>query len=155
MQRIEADPVDEFGGAIDIPDREIAPFAGLERTSFAEDTQRARTFPRHAGEAFGNGHPEQGCAHIHGQQQRRQRRTARIAVGRERHVHAMGAEQLDRWLRRLANEIERARQEHSHRARPRHGRNACLTVLQMIRGQRGKFRSKRCPPRLTTDPHAA
>ena len=31
MQRVEADPVDEFGRTLDVPDREIAPFAGLER----------------------------------------------------------------------------------------------------------------------------
>jgi len=38
VQRVEADPVDELSGPLDIPDREIAPFAGLERTSPTENT---------------------------------------------------------------------------------------------------------------------
>ena len=46
-----------------------------------EKTQCTRTFPRHPSEAFGNGHPEQRRAHIHGQQERCQRRAAGIAVG--------------------------------------------------------------------------
>jgi len=74
-----------------------------------------------------------------------ERRTAGIAVGSQRHVDAVGAEQFDRWLRRLANEIERARQKHCHRTCPRHGRDAgVICVLQMISGQSRKFRGKRC-----------
>jgi hypothetical protein len=47
----------------------------------------------------------------------------------------MGAEQFDRRLLRLANEIERARQQHRYRACPRHGHNTGLIrMLQMIGG---------------------
>ena len=65
VQRVEAHPVNQLGRAVDIPDREIAIFAGLERRS-REYPARART-QRHAGEAFGNRHPEQRRAHVHGQ----------------------------------------------------------------------------------------
>ena len=43
---------------VDIPDCEIAPFAGLERTGLTENTQRTCTFPRHTSEAFGNVAPD-------------------------------------------------------------------------------------------------
>lgn len=38
VQRVEADPVDKLGRPLDIPDREVAPFAGLERAGLAENT---------------------------------------------------------------------------------------------------------------------
>src|SRR5215203_1945660 len=52
LQRVEAHPVDQLGGPLDLPYGEIAIFACLERTSFTENTQRPRAFARHAGEAF-------------------------------------------------------------------------------------------------------
>jgi hypothetical protein len=32
MQRVEAEPIDKLGRPVDVPDRKIGPFAGLERT---------------------------------------------------------------------------------------------------------------------------
>ena len=94
VQWVEAEPVDELGRPVDVPDREIAPFAGFERAGLARKAQRARAFAGHAGEAFVNGHPEQrrapySCA-------------SRSEVSGElpglqsvamRHRHAVGAEQ--------------------------------------------------------------
>src|SRR6266567_2696477 len=41
MQRIEAHPVRQLGRPVDIPDREVAPFADFERTGLTEHAQRA------------------------------------------------------------------------------------------------------------------
>ena len=53
--------------------------------------ERPRRIPRHAGEAFLDGQPEQRRRHVHGEQQRGERRGAGIAVGRDRHRHAVRA----------------------------------------------------------------
>src|SRR5882757_2704123 len=49
VQRVEAHPVDELGRPVDIPDREIAIFTGLERAGLTDNAQRARSFARDTG----------------------------------------------------------------------------------------------------------
>ena len=80
--------------------------------------ERACAFPRGAGDAFSNGHPEQRRTHVHAKKKRRQRRAAGIAIGRQRHPDAVAAEQFDRRLLRFANEVEGTRKHDGDR----HGR---------------------------------
>ena len=51
VQRVEAHAVDQLGRPLDVPDREVARLAGLERAGLAEPPERARRLARHAGEA--------------------------------------------------------------------------------------------------------
>jgi hypothetical protein len=41
MQRREADAIDQLGWPLDVPDRQIAGFAGFERADLIEPAQRA------------------------------------------------------------------------------------------------------------------
>ena len=95
-----------------------AAFAGLQRAGLVAQAERARGLARHAGEALVDRHAEQRRRHVHGQQQRGQRRGAGIAVGGDRHRHAVLAEQLDRRLLRLADEVEGAGQDAPRPCRP-------------------------------------
>ena len=79
VQRIEADTIDELGRPLDVPDREIRPFAGFERPRLLGEAERARRIARDAGEAFVDRQAEQRRRHVERQQQRRQRRGAGIA----------------------------------------------------------------------------
>ena len=72
-------------------------FAGTSATfsPLVADTSmwftRKRGIARDPGEAFINRHPKQCRRHIHREQDRRKRRSARIAIGRNRHRHTCGA----------------------------------------------------------------
>lgn len=70
VQWIEADPVDQLGRTLDVPDREVAPLPSLERADVGKAAERARRFPGQARQALVDGHAEQRGSHIHRQQQR-------------------------------------------------------------------------------------
>ena len=87
---------------------------------------------------------EQRRGHVHGEQQRGERRGAGIAVGGDRDRHAVPAEQLDRRLLRLAQEIEGAGQQHRHGAGLGHRGGAGLVgVFQVVGGERAEARGER------------
>ena len=110
VKRIESHSVDQFGRPLDIPDREIAGFAGVQASGLLEQPERPRRLPCYRGNAFVDREAEQGRAHVHRQQQRGQRRSAGVAVGRQRDRDAMAAHRVDRRQLVFADEIERTRQ---------------------------------------------
>ena len=62
-----------------------------------------------------------------------------LAVGGKRHRHAVAAERVDGRQLRLAQEIERAGQEHRDRAGLRHGRRAGFVgIFEVIGGERAE-----------------
>ena len=79
MKRVEAHAVDELGRPLDVPDGEVRGLARLQRPGLAEQAQRPRGFARDAGEALVDRHAEQRRGHVHGQQQRGERRGAGVA----------------------------------------------------------------------------
>lgn len=144
VQRIEPHAVDQFGGALDIPNREVAGLPRLQRADAVEAAERAGGFAGDAGQALVDGEAEQRGRHVHRQQQRGERRGARIAVGGDRDGNAVAAQQVDRRLVRLADEIEGAGQQHGHGAGLGQGRDARLVdIFQVIGRLRAEPRRQR------------
>src|SRR5579871_6699925 len=83
-QRVETHAIDEFGRVLDVPDRQIALLALFERAQPAEAPECARRFARDAGNALLHSQTKQSCPHVHGQQERRQRRSTGVAIRRNR-----------------------------------------------------------------------
>ncbi len=142
VKRIEAHAVDELGRALDVPDREVGGLAGLQRAGHRSCRPSARaasrvTPARHSSTVMRN----KRRRHVHRQQQRGQRRRAGIAVGRDRHRHAVPAEQLDRRLLRLADEVEGAGQDAPRPCLPRPWRRR--RPRRCIRGDRPTSAPKR------------
>jgi hypothetical protein len=81
--------------------------------------ERARGVAGHAEQRLGRREAEQRAGHVQHQRQVRGRAAARVAVGRDRHRHPMPAQQVDRRQLRVAQEVERARQQHRDAAGPR------------------------------------
>ena len=141
---MKPEPVDQFGRPLDIPDREVAGFAGLDGADVVELAERARGFAGDAGNAFLDREAEQRRRHVHGQQQRGDRRGAGIAVGRDRDWHLVPAEGLDRRQLLLAQHIEGTGQQHRDRAGLRHRGDAGLVgIFEMIGRQRVVARRQR------------
>ena len=144
VEGVEANPVDELRRPLDIPDREIAIFAALETSDVIEASERARGLPRDGCDAFIDGQAKQRRAHVHRQQQRRQRRGAGVAVGGECYSCAVAPHRFDRRRLLLADEIERARQNHRNGAGPGHRRDAFVVgIFKMIGRKRAEARGKR------------
>ena len=59
VKRIESDPVDQFGGPLDVPDREVAGFAGFQASDFVDSPSAARRIACYRGKAFVDGEAEQ------------------------------------------------------------------------------------------------
>ena len=96
-----------------------------------------------AGDAFLDGHGKQRGCHVHGQQQRGQRRRAGIVVGGNSHPDAVLAEQVERRFFRLSDEIECAGQDDGDCAGLCHGNRAGLIgVFEMVGRQRAVARGK-------------
>jgi hypothetical protein len=137
VQRVEADAVDEFRRALDVPDREVARFSRFERADLAKTAERARRLAGRSGEAFLDGEAEQGRTHVHREEKRGQRRGARVAVRRQRDAGAMPAERGDRRSLRFAQHVVGAGQENRHRPGLGHrGRALLVGVFEMIRRER-------------------
>ena len=144
MQRIEPHAVDQLGRPLDVPDGEVAALAGFQRADVVEPAERARRLARHAGKDLVDGQPEQRRGHVHRQQQRGERRGAGIAVGGDGDRHAVLAEQVDRRLLRLAEEVEGAGQQHGDRAGLGHrGRARLVGVFEVVGRQRAVARRQR------------
>ena len=101
------------------------PSASVPRSAQSE---RARRVPRRAGERLLRREAEQRARHVEHQQQRGHRRGARIAVGGDRHRHAVRAQRRDGRHARLAQRVERAGQQHRDGAGARHRRDAGVVV---------------------------
>lgn len=137
VERVEADPVDEFGRALDVPDREIAGFSDLDRPGLIEPSERPGGVAGDGDHALLDGHAEQRRPHVHREQQRGERRRAGIAVGGERHGRAVTAEKIDRRELRFAEGVKGARQQDGHRPRRGHGRRAFVVgVFEVVGGER-------------------
>ena len=137
MERVEADPVDQFGGLRDVPDGEVARLAGFQRTDLVLEPERVRGVDRQPAQCFRDGQLEQRRRHVEHQQRRGDRRGAGIAVGRDRDADAVRAEMRDGGQHRLAHEIIGAGQQHRDGARRRHGDGiGFVGMFQMIRRQR-------------------
>src|SRR6516225_9209336 len=67
MKRIEAEVIDELDRLVDIPDGEVAPFAGLERADLVEATERACRFAGESRDAFLERQAEECRRHVHGE----------------------------------------------------------------------------------------
>ena len=146
MEGVEAHAVDELRRALDVPDREIAAFAGLEAADVGKQPERARGLPRHGGDALVDGEPEQGGAHVQGQQKRGQRRGAGVAVAGQRDRHAVRAQGGDRRNLVLADEVEGARKQHAHGAGLGHGGDPGFVGVFDVIGREGvEAGGERCP----------
>src|SRR4051812_46463631 len=69
MQRVVADAVDELRGAVDVPYREIATLAGLERAHAVLMPQCAGRGAGNTRDAFLDSHAEQRRGHVHHEQE--------------------------------------------------------------------------------------
>ncbi len=58
-ERVEADAVDEFSRALDVPNGEIGILADFERAGLIENAQRPRCFAGDACDAFLDRHAEE------------------------------------------------------------------------------------------------
>src|SRR3546814_14015092 len=76
VKRVEADAVDEFGGVGDVPAREVARLAGLDRADFVRQAERGGGVHGDAAQCLDHGQSEQSRAHIEHQTQRGRRRGA-------------------------------------------------------------------------------
>src|ERR1700745_3216646 len=83
MEPRATDAIDELGWTLDVPDREVAVLAGFETADAVEQAESPGGFTRDAGDAFVDGEPEQRRPHVHGEQQRSERRRTRVAIGRD------------------------------------------------------------------------
>ena len=81
VQRVEADAVGEFGGLINVPNREFRFFPDLQCSDLFSNAQSSGGLAGHSGKAFLRSHPKEGAGHVYAEQQRGQRRGAGIAVG--------------------------------------------------------------------------
>lgn len=135
MQRIEPHPINQLGGTLDVPDGEVAGLPGLQRADPVEAAERAGGFAGDAGQALVDGETEQRGRHVHRQQQRGERRGAGIAVGGDRDGNAVPAQQVDRRLVRLADEIEGTGQQHGHGAGSGQGGGARLVDIFQVIGR--------------------
>ena len=136
MERVEADAVDELGRTFDIPDGEIGRLAGFQRAGLGKQAERAGRLAGGAGDAFLDRQAEERRRHVHGQQQRGQRRGAGIAIGGDRDRNACLAQRLDRRLLLLVDGIEGAGQEHGDGAGRGHRLRAILIeIFEMIGGE--------------------
>ena len=125
--------IDELGRATDVPDRQIARLAGLERSDVRQPPERAGGHARHARDAFVDRESKKRRAHVQREQERGQGRSARIAIGREGHGYAVPAHQVDRRLMDLAQEIERTWKQDRDNAGRRHRLNARqINIFEVI-----------------------
>ena len=154
--RISADHVRELGGLRDVPCGEIGALAGGDRPPIGEP-ERARRVFRHSGERLLRRQSEQRAGEIEHQHERNHRRSAGIAVGRDRHRDAVRAERRNRRHARFAQHVKRARQQHGDRFRraPSPPRRPRSSIRDDRRTARRIPRPARRRPYRTADLHAA
>ena len=138
VERVEAHAVDEFGRPLDIPDREVGALAGLQRAGLRRPGRAPRaawrvTPSRHSSTVMPNSVAAMfmvSSSEVSGEVPGLQSVATAIAT-------PCRAEQLDRRLLRLADEIEGAGQNHRDRPGLRHGPGAGLVgIFEMIGRQR-------------------